>query len=91
MFQAIGNPLYVPWCLEGLAGVAAARGEWARAGGCAGRAMPLKTAAPTAMVAVGEPQGLLRGAIVSVKGADSGQLFPRRWIASPSLIHGIQA
>jgi hypothetical protein len=28
---AIGNPLYVPWCLEGLAGVAAARGEWPRA------------------------------------------------------------
>lgn len=28
LFQAIGNPLYVPWCLEGLAGVAAARGAW---------------------------------------------------------------
>ena len=31
LFKAIGNPLYVPWCLEGLAGVAAARGEWGRA------------------------------------------------------------
>ena len=28
IFQAIGNPLYVPWVLEGLAGVAAARGAW---------------------------------------------------------------
>jgi hypothetical protein len=31
LFQAVGNPLYVPWYLEGLAGVAAARGEWERA------------------------------------------------------------
>jgi len=31
IFRAIGNPIYVPWCLEGLAGVAAARGEWERA------------------------------------------------------------
>jgi predicted ATPase/DNA-binding XRE family transcriptional regulator len=28
VFQAIGNPLYVPWVLEGLAGVAAARDAW---------------------------------------------------------------
>lgn len=27
LFQAIGNPLYLPWCLEGFAGVAAARGH----------------------------------------------------------------
>jgi tetratricopeptide (TPR) repeat protein len=27
LFQAIGNLLYLPWCLEGLAGVAAGRGE----------------------------------------------------------------
>jgi tetratricopeptide (TPR) repeat protein len=27
----LGNPLYVPWCLEGLAGVAAARGRFADA------------------------------------------------------------
>jgi hypothetical protein len=31
LLQAIGNQFYVPWCLEGLTGVAAARGEWARA------------------------------------------------------------
>jgi tetratricopeptide (TPR) repeat protein len=30
-FRAIANHLYLPWCIEGLAGVAAARGEWARA------------------------------------------------------------
>lgn len=30
LHEAIGNPLYVPWSLEGLAGVAAARGEWQR-------------------------------------------------------------
>ncbi len=31
LFAAIDNPLYLPWCLEGLAGVAAARGDMARA------------------------------------------------------------
>ena len=31
LFRTLGNLLYVPWCLEGLAGVAAARGEWERA------------------------------------------------------------
>jgi predicted ATPase/transcriptional regulator with XRE-family HTH domain len=29
LFEAIGNPLYLSWCLEGFAGVAAARGMWA--------------------------------------------------------------
>ncbi len=28
LMQAIGNPLHMPLCLEGLAGVAAARGNW---------------------------------------------------------------
>lgn len=36
LYRAIGNPLYVPWCLEGLAGVAAARGEWEGAARLAG-------------------------------------------------------
>jgi predicted ATPase/transcriptional regulator with XRE-family HTH domain len=27
LFQAVGNPLYLPWCLEGMAGVAAASGH----------------------------------------------------------------
>jgi hypothetical protein len=31
MHAALGNPLYVPWCLEGLAGLAAARGRVADA------------------------------------------------------------
>jgi ATP/maltotriose-dependent transcriptional regulator MalT len=31
LFAAIGNPLYLPWCVEGLAGVAAVRGDMARA------------------------------------------------------------
>ena len=31
IYHAIGNLLYVPWCLEGLAEVAAAQGEWERA------------------------------------------------------------
>lgn len=31
LFRAIANYLYLPWCVEGLAGVAAARGEWERA------------------------------------------------------------
>jgi predicted ATPase/DNA-binding XRE family transcriptional regulator len=28
LFRAIGNPLYLPWCLEGLAGVAGAHERW---------------------------------------------------------------
>jgi hypothetical protein len=31
IYRAIGNLLYVPWCLEGLAGLAAAQGAWKRA------------------------------------------------------------
>ncbi|MBW3556543.1 MAG: helix-turn-helix domain-containing protein [Actinobacteria bacterium] len=31
LFQTIGNLMYVPWCLEGLVGVAAARGQYERA------------------------------------------------------------
>jgi predicted ATPase/transcriptional regulator with XRE-family HTH domain len=31
IYSATGNLLYVPWCLEGLAGVANARGDWVRA------------------------------------------------------------
>lgn len=27
LFQEIGNPMYLPWCLEGLAGVAASQGD----------------------------------------------------------------
>ena len=32
LMQQLGNRLYLPWCLEGMAGVAAARGAWALAG-----------------------------------------------------------
>ena len=31
IFREIGNPLYLPWCLEGMAGVAVARGQPVRA------------------------------------------------------------
>jgi len=31
LFQEIGNLMYLPWCLEGLAEVAAARGHYTRA------------------------------------------------------------
>ena len=31
LFQATGNMVYLPWCLEGLAGLAAARGDYERA------------------------------------------------------------
>lgn len=31
IYQRIGNLLYVPWCLEGLARVAAGRGDWTHA------------------------------------------------------------
>src|SRR5262249_28726731 len=31
IYRGIGNLVYAPWCVEGLAGVAAALGEWDRA------------------------------------------------------------
>ena len=31
LFRSIGNPMYLPWCLEGLVAVAAARGDFAGA------------------------------------------------------------
>ena len=31
LFQVTGNMVYLPWCLEGLAGLAAARGDYERA------------------------------------------------------------
>lgn len=44
VFQAIGNPLYLSWCLEGLAGVAAAHRRFALAAQlCAARDAHLET------------------------------------------------
>ena len=36
LFQATGNMVYLPWCLEGLACLAAAQGDYGRAAGLAG-------------------------------------------------------
>jgi hypothetical protein len=36
LFQATGNMVYLPWCLEGLAGLAAAQGDYERAAELAG-------------------------------------------------------
>ena len=36
LFQATGNMVYLPWCLEGLASLAAAQGDYGRAAGLAG-------------------------------------------------------
>jgi len=36
LFQEIGNMVYLPWCLEGLAGLAAAQGDYERAAEVAG-------------------------------------------------------
>ena len=36
LFQATGNMVYLPWCLEGLAGLAAAQGDFERAAEVAG-------------------------------------------------------
>jgi hypothetical protein len=43
IYRAIGNLLYVPWCLEGLAGVAAAQGAWDRAARLCGARDALRT------------------------------------------------
>jgi predicted ATPase/transcriptional regulator with XRE-family HTH domain len=44
LFQEIGNPLYLPWCLEGLAGLAAEQGNWERAAGLHGARHCLRAA-----------------------------------------------
>ena len=36
LFQATGNMVYLPWCLEGLASLATAQGDYGRAAGLAG-------------------------------------------------------
>jgi hypothetical protein len=36
LFQATGNLVYLPWCLEGLASLAAAQGDYGRAAEFAG-------------------------------------------------------
>jgi len=43
LFQAIGNPLYLPWRLDGLAGVATARGQAERAAQLCGAGEALRT------------------------------------------------
>jgi predicted ATPase/transcriptional regulator with XRE-family HTH domain/TolA-binding protein len=43
LFQTIGNLMYLPWCLEGLAGVAAARGHHERAAELDGARQAIQT------------------------------------------------
>lgn len=43
LFGAIGNLLYLPWCLEGIAGVATARGSWELAARVCGARDALRT------------------------------------------------
>lgn len=43
IYRAIGNLLFAPWCLEGMAAVAAARGEWDRAARFCGARDALRT------------------------------------------------
>lgn len=43
IYRAIGSLLYVPWCLEGLVGVAAAQGEWERAAQLSGARDAVRT------------------------------------------------
>jgi predicted ATPase/DNA-binding XRE family transcriptional regulator len=43
LFGALGNLLYLPWCLEGLAGVAAAREQWELAARMCGARDALRT------------------------------------------------
>ena len=43
LFQATGNMVYLPWCLEGLAGLAAAQGEYGRAAELGGARDALRT------------------------------------------------
>lgn len=44
LFQVIGNPMWVPWCLEGLAGLAVEQGQWERAGRFCGARDALRAA-----------------------------------------------
>ena len=53
LFQSTGNMVYLPWCLEGLAGVAAAPGG---APSSTGRARPARLSPPQIIaMAIGEP------------------------------------
>ncbi len=59
LFQELGSPLYVPWCLEGLAGLAAGRGRWEQAGRLCGARDALRAALGSGLPAA-DPAGYAR-------------------------------
>ena len=74
LLRAIGNPLYLPWCLEGLAGVAAARGQWERAAQLCGARDAIR-ASRAAPLPTGPPGWPCRRALRCARGARGGRLF----------------
>jgi tetratricopeptide (TPR) repeat protein len=93
LFRSIGNLLYLPWCLEGLAGVAAARGEWARAarlGGardslCARLGFPLPPAHPAGYAATLAAARAALGDEAFAAAREAGRALSRtgRWSKQP--------
>lgn len=73
IYRAIGNVLYVPWCLEGLAGVAAAQGEWDRAAQLCGARDAVRTRLASHMPPC-HPEGYAR-VVVNVRAALGEEAF----------------
>jgi hypothetical protein len=59
LFQAIDNRLWVPWCLEGLAGLAAEQRRWEQAGRLCGARDALRATLGSALPAA-NPSGYAR-------------------------------
>ncbi len=65
LYRGLGTPHSVPWCLEGLAGVAVARGEWERAAiprsPCPSVIPPIAISGPVYPYPCAPPAGRARG------------------------------
>jgi tetratricopeptide (TPR) repeat protein len=59
LFRAVGNPLWMPWYLEGLAGLAAERGRWEQASRLCGAMDALRAAFGFGLLAA-DPAGYAR-------------------------------
>ncbi len=83
MFRSIGNPLYLPWCLEGLAAVAAVEGRFAHAARLCGKRDALR-ARPGIGLPPADPPAYAR-LLESVRAALGQEAFDREQAAGREL------
>jgi predicted ATPase len=72
LFEATGNPLFVPWCLEGFAGLAVAEGYWEQAARLCGARDALRARLGSRLPAA-DPAGYARTLARSREALESGR------------------